>query len=546
MKLAHNRQRPLRPALALVFTLFAFLLGCSEESKQPGDNNLQHLVLANGTEPMDLDPHTVTGTPERNIIQALFEGLLARDTETLELIPAVASDWKHNPADNRYRFTLRDDARWSNGEPVTAQDFLYSWQRLLHPALANEYADSYYAIANAEAYNNGNIDDFSKVGVKAIDKKTLEFNLSNNDPLFLESLTTMNTYPVHRNTVEAHGEIGERGSPWTRPENIVSNGPYVLQDWKPHEKISLRPNTNYWDAEAVKLEQLSFLPIDDANTEERMFRTGKVHVTLGGYLGAEKVRSYRDKRPDSIRTSPLWASYFYILNTKIKPLDDVRVRRALALTINRELIVENVTGTGQIVAANLTPALLEGYAVDSGIRYDPEQARALLAAAGFPGGQGFPELTVLYNTVEHHKKIALAIQQMWARELGIAVTLRNEEWKVYLDSRKQGRYDIARAGSVGTSLDPGDFLQSYTGSSGLNDTGWKNSSYDTLVEQARETLSREQRFALYSQAETILSTEIPIIPIYYYTKSKLISPSVSGWNENAIDYISYKNIELAP
>ena len=528
-----------------LFVLCSALLcgGCNQQQASNVDTGTQNQILhlGNGTEPQDLDPQTVTGEPERNIILALFEGLISRNPSNLELVPAVAETWEASADQMTYTFHLRKGAKWSNGDPVTARDFVYTFNRMLHPLLANEYATNYYPILNAEKFNRGELTDFSQVGVKASDDYTLVFTMEREWPLFFEAISDIP--PVHQDTIEKFGKISARGTEWTRPGNIVSNGPFVLDEWVPNKIIKVSRNRQYWDQGRVKLNGIYFYPIDNSTTDERMFRTGQLHMING--LPVEKIAEYQKEQPELIHIYPIYGTYYYLINTTRPPLNDIRVRKALAMSIDRNQIVTNVTKGGQIPAYSLNPPDPDGYHPLPGIEYNVENARQLLAEAGYPDGKDFPAFEIMYNTLEAHMQIAQAIQQMWLTSLNIKTTLVNQEWKVFLDTLSQKEFGIARMGSIAGIADPGDFLDSYTTSSGMNHTSWSNAEYDELVKQAISTSNRAKRFSLFQQAEAIFTDEVPLIPIYYYTKVRLMSPDLKGWKDNILDYNLYKDIYLS-
>ncbi|GIX22622.1 MAG: ABC transporter permease [Gammaproteobacteria bacterium] len=501
------------------------------------------LRIGNGTEPQDLDPHVTTGLPEYRIQLALFEGLVAKDPRTLEPVPAVARHWTVSDDGLRYTFELRPEARWSNGDAVTADDFVFSFRRLLTPALGGEYAYMLYPIVNARAYHLGQIDDFAAVGVRAPDPHTLVIELEHPVPYFLQLLDHHSAYPVHRPTIEAFGAQARRGTAWTRPGNLVGNGPFVLREWSVNRRIVVEPNPHYWNAGAVHLPAIAFLPVEDANTQERMFRGGQLDIVLGG-LNPDKIEYYRRERPQALRVSPAYATYYYEFNTRRPPFDDPRVRRALAMAIDREAIVERVTRGGQRPAAALTPPDPYGYRPPEALRFDPEAARALLAEAGYPDGRGFPPFEVLYNTAEMHQRIAVAIQQMWKRHLNIEARLTNMEWKVYLAARNDGEFDVARAGWVGDFLDPINFLELLSGYSGNNHSGWSDPRFDALLEQSNRERDRARRYALLQEAERLAMEAMPVIPIYYYSNVQLVSERVQGWHDNLLDYHPYLGVRL--
>lgn len=530
-----------------LFVLCSALLcgGCSQQQASNVDTGTQNQILhlGNGTEPQELDPHTVIGVQERMISDALFEGLLARNPESLAIEPAVAEKWSVSDDKKIYTFQIRKNARWSNGDPLTAHDFVYSWKRALHPLLGNQNAYVAYPILNAEEYNKSEISDFAQVGVKAQDDYTLVFTMEREWPLFMEELTGSSAYPVHQKTIEKFGKISDRGTAWTRTGNLVSNGPFKLKVWTPYKVISVERNDYYWDKARVKLNGINFYPIDNRTTEERMFRTGQLHMIAS--LASEKIEDYQQNHPELLHIFPIYATYEFMINTTRPALNDIRVRKALAMSINRDQIVKTITKGGQIPAYSLNPNVPNGYHPISGIEYNIEKAKQLLAEAGFPDGKGFPVFEILYNTDEGHQQIALAVQQMWQTNLNIKTSLVNQEWKVYLDTINQKNYDMARSGGGSTLGDPVDHLESNTTDSGMNRTGWSNLDYDKLVKQAASTSDKNERYRLFQQAEKIITDEVPLIPIYYYTRVKLMSPDIKDWHDNLVEYVSYKDIYLS-
>lgn len=502
------------------------------------------LLKGNGTEPKGLDPHLVTGVPEGAIIGALLEGLIARHpTNDLEPEPGMAESWEHNGDFSVWTFRLRD-AKWSNGDPVLASDFVFSWQRILSPALGAEYAPMLYVIENAEAFNMGEIEDFGQVGVKALDDKTLQVTLQGSTPHFLSMIKHTSYLPVNPRVVEEHGGMTDRQSGWSTLENYVVNGPFRLKSWVTNQLIEVERNPEYWDAETVRLNGIRFYPIDNANTEETMFRNNRLHLT--NTVNPDKIPYFGEIMPDRLTISPYLGSYFYRLNVTREPFTDVRVRRALALALDKQLIVERVTKGGQAAATGLVPEGIPGYIASTTVQYDPDEARRLLAEAGYPGGEGFPEVELMINTSEAHRKIAEAIQALWKRELGIQVGIYNQEWKVYLDSQSNLDYDISRAGWIGDFVYPSTFTEMFTTGNGNNDTGWSNARYDRLVAQARMADSEEERMALFRETEEILLAEMPIIPIYWYTRVFLKDPQVQGWHPKLLDNHNYKYVWLEP
>lgn len=527
----------LLPVLPLGLSIL--LAGGCGQTKPVDDGSV--IRIGNGGEPRDLDPHTVSGTPEVTIILTLLEGLVAYHPTTDEIpYPGIAERWETSEDGRTWRFFLRE-AKWSNGDPLTAHDFVYSWRRVLEPGLGNEYADWMYMIEGAEAFHKGEMTDIDKVGISAESDRIFRVDLHQPTADFLKMLLNHTFLPVHQPTIEAHGGPGVRQSGWTRPESYVGNGAYRLVEWKPNSVIRVERNPHYWDAESVRTDVFEFYPIDDVNTELRAFESGQLHVT--GTVPANMRTYYKEKFPEKIRFDPFAGVYFFRVNTTRPPLDDVRVRKALSLTIDRELIVRQLLGGNERVATSYIPEGTGGYVFAEREVYNPEKARQLLAEAGYPGGQGWPGVELLFNTSDNHRKIAEAVQNMWRRELGIDITLTNKEWKVYLDTTKEMNYDIARAGWI-ANLYPFSFLRIFLSYSPNNDTGFANPEYDRLLEESLRTLDKEERYDLIRQAETIFMDVEPAIPIYWYTNVFLIDPRVKEWNPKLVNQRPMKFVYL--
>ncbi len=551
---ADVRHFPFRTLLCASLAFIFLLPGCGGERAPSGavhqltggTPDLAAIVnVGNGTEPEGLDPHIVTGIPEHHILLTLFEGLVRLNPEDLTIVPGMAESWDVSDDRRVYTFHLRDNAKWSNGDPLTAKDFAYAWRRMLTPALASEYAYMLYPMENAQAYNEGKLTDFAEVGAKVIDDRTLEVTLTNPTPYFLSMHAHYSWWPVHQATIEKHGKLEDRVSKWTRPENFVGNGPYLLAAWRPNDAIEARPNPHYWDAAGMKNAGVNFYPVSDENTEERMFRAGELHFTENVPLS--KIGTYEKRYPEMYRADAWIGSYFYRVNTTRPPMNDVRVRKALAMAVDRESLCKNVVRGGETPAPFLTPPNINGYLPSARVQYDVAAARKLLAEAGYPDGKDFPSVDILYNTLDKHKIIAEAIQQMWKQNLNIDVTLTNQDWKVYLASTANNTldYDLARAGWIGDIVDPINFLECFITNNGNNRTGWGNPEYDRLLAQTMTTESNEERNKLFDQAETILVAELPIIPLYHYTRPFLIQPEVRGLYPNILAYYAYHKVYIA-
>lgn len=528
-------------AITIASALFS---GCGQK-KTPVELGIEQQVLhkGNGAEPASLDPHVITGIPEFKIVTALFEGLIVIDSDTLKPAPGVAKSWEITNNGTVYTFFLREDAKWSNGDPLTADDFIFSFQRTLSKNLGSAYADTFYEIVNAEAYHKGELKDFSQVGFKALNAHTLQMTLKHPVPYLLAMMNTPAWYPVHRATILKHGSIDKRDSDWIRPGNMVSNGPFYLKEWEIGRSVVVEKNPYYWDKEIVRLNAIHFYPMQNLQTEERAFRTGQLHVTEA--LAHQKVAQYRKENAKELRLTPYFANYAYVFNTKLAPFNDKNVRRALSLAINRQSIIDNVTFKGELPAYSFTPPGLPDYPIKDRFHENVEEAKQLLSKSGYPNGENFPKITLLYNTSESHKSIAQALQHMWKEHLNIDVELINQEWKVYLAARENSEFNLIRFGWVGDYLDVNIFLSIFLKKSGNNFSGWNNPQYDALVEKANETLDLQKRSQLMSQAEDILIDEMPILPIYYYNTAYLVHPSVKNWAKNLMDLQNYKKVYLS-
>ena len=520
------------------------LTGCGGgESNVSAGNKTGTLYWGNGTEPQSLDPQIATGVPEHHIISAVMEGLVLKDRKTLEPRPGVAKSWDISDDGRVYTFYLRDNARWSNGDPHTAHDYAWSWWRALQPALGNLYAYMLFPIENAQKYYEGDISDFDQVGVKALDDRTLQVTLKYPTPYFLQLLDHYSLFPVHQATIEKFGDADQRGTRWTYEGNLVGNGPFQLVDWKINRRIVVQRNPHYWDKENVSLNEIIFIPIENIVTEERMFRAGQLHVTSS--LPADKISVYREAKDPELRIAPYLGTYYYRLNVRKPQLKDPRVRRALAMTVDRQKLVDNITKGGQLPAYAMTPPGTMGYFPKSDLKFDPKGAKKLLADAGYPNGEGFPPTEILYNTNEGHRKVAVALQDMWKKHLNIDIRLLNQEWKVYLDSESAGQYEISRAGWIGDYVDPNNFLDLFLCGGGNNRTGWCNEEYDRLIlDVAPSMSSHSERLEVFQQAEKILLDDMPIIPIYTYTTVQLVDSSVKNFDANIMNAASYKDLYL--
>ncbi len=518
--------------------------GCSKPPSPVETGNREKILhVGNGAEPRDLDPQIINAMTDSWVCQTLFENLVMPDPQTGEPRPAAAVSWQVSDDGLSYTFQLRPEAKWSNGEPVTAADFLWSFQRMLTPALAAEYSYMLWVVRNAEAYNKGELTDFQQVGFSVPAPLTLQVELTRPTPYFLSLISHQSWSPVHPGTILKHGTLAQRGTAWTRPGNLVGNGPFTLVDWTPNDVIAVKRNPHYWDAANVKLNEVRFYPIENTTTEEYAFRGGQLHLTYG--LPVEKTPVYRRDHAESLRIEP-WPEIDYLrVNVTRKPLDDVRVRRALGMAIDRKGIVDNIRMRGESPAHSYTPPH-PGYRARAELPTDFAGARKLLDEAGFPNGEGFPKLELLFPTSKGGREIVEAIQATWKKELNVDVTVRNEEFKVYLDTLRKLEYDLAISIWIGDYPDPNTFLDMMLTGNGNNDTGWGHPDYDRLITRANLTLDPAQRFELFQQAEELLIAEAPVLPIFFGAHVYLARPEVKNYVVGPGGIIAYKNVELAP
>jgi oligopeptide transport system substrate-binding protein len=529
--------------VAVILMLALLAAGCGRRETQVEMATRQQLMLVgNGAEPSDLDPQTITGVPEANIVYTLFEGLTRTDPTTLEARPGVAERWDVSGDAKTYTFHLRADAKWSDGKALTAHDFISSFRRMLAPELASDNADQMYPVVNAEGYHKGTLKDFSQVGFRAIDDRTLEVRLRHPAGYLLKTMASRVWFPVPMHVLEKFGPVLKPGSPWTRAGNLVCNGPFVLHEWQPNRHVEVRRSPTYWNRATVRLSGVRFVPMENQSAEEAAFRAGQLHLTMSVPL--TKLDVYRREAPEQLKIHPYSGVYYYNFNVTRPPFDDVRLRQALAMSVDRETIVKRITRAGETPAYHFTIEGIDGYVSRARTRLDFEAARKLLAEAGFPAGRGLPPVTLLYNTSENHRAIAEAVQQTWKTELGLDVRLENQEWRVYLDSMQQKAFQICRAGVIMEPYDPSQFLQVFNKDSGFNRTGWSDPEYDKLYGQVMQTADRPQRLELMQRMEKILTDAMPILPVYYYTKSYLMHPSVRGSAENLMARIPYERIWL--
>lgn len=531
------------PSLLALALCLTGLVGCAKrESVVERGNREGVLHLSIGSEPSDLDPHIVVNLADAKVIQSLFEPLVTFEPGTLAPKPALAESWDISADGLTYTFHLRADAKWSNGDTVVGQDCVDSWRRILTPSLGANYAYFLYLLRGAEAFNQGKTKDFSTVGVTAPDARTLVVSLTHPAAYFLQVLLNTPWRPINVRSIAAIGDPYQRGTPWTRPGKLVSNGPFVLKEWNAHQRIVVEKSPTFYDRARIRLNAVHFYPIDSIDAEERAYRAGQLHATWA--LPLSKVLPLQREKSPALRIDPNVETLFFRLNLRRAPFEDPRVRRALALSINRQLIANKILPGGRQPAPTFVPPLLVGYTPPTRKAYDLAAAKQLLAESGHAGGKGLPPLEILYNNSEILRLVAEAIQQMWSRELGLQVRIVNQEYKVVMAARRAGDFQILLSSWTADYLDATTFLDLWRSDSGNNYTGWSDPAYDALSDRANLTADPAARAALLAQAESLVLDAAPVVPIYFNTHVYLLHPSVKGWQPTPMDHSDYRYVWL--
>ena len=502
----------------------------------------QTLVRNNGSEVQSLDPHKIEGVPESNINRDLFEGLLISDVDG-KPSPGVAEKWE-NKDFKVWTFHLRKDAKWSDGTPVTAQDFVYSWQRLANPNTASPYASylQYGHIVNIDDIIAGK-KPITDLGVKALDDHTFEVTLSEPVPYFYKLLVHSSVSPVPKAAVEKYGEK------WTQPANIVTNGAYKLKDWVVNERIVLERNTNYWDNAKTVINQVTYLPISSEVTDVNRYRSGEIDMTYNN-MPIELFQKLKKEIPNEVHVDPYLCTYYYEINNQKAPFNDVRVRTALKLALDRDIIVNKVKNQGDLPAYSFTPPYTDGAKLvePEWFKWSQEkrneEAKKLLAEAGYTAEKPLT-FDLLYNTSDLHKKLAIAAASIWKKNLGANVKLENQEWKTFLDTRHQGNYDVSRAGWCADYNEPTSFLNMVLSDSSNNTVHYKSPAFDKLIADTLKVTDEAQRSELYSKAEQQLDKDSAIVPVYYYVNARLVKPWVGGYSgKDPMDNIHVKDLYI--
>lgn len=527
-----NITKKTRLAAAILMASGLLTAGAAVAAEVPAGVQLadkQELVRNNGSEVQSLDPHKVEGVPESNVIRDLLEGLVNTSPKDGSILPGVAESWD-NQDFKVWTFHLRKDAKWSNGDPVTASDFVFSWQRLADPQTASPY-ESYLQYGHFE-----NIDDIitgkkspDTLGVKALDDHTLQVTLTEPVPYLVKMLAHTSMKPVNKKVVEQFGEK------WTQPQNYVSNGAYKLKNWTVNERIVLERNPQYWDNAHTTLNQVTYLPISSEVTDVNRYRSGEIDMTYNN-MPIELFQKLKKEIPQEVHVDPYLCTYYYEINNQKAPFNDVRVRTALKLGLDRDIIVNKVKNQGDLPAYGFTPPYTDGA---EGKLTAPEwfgwtqekrneEAKKLLTEAGY--GPGKPlSFDLLYNTSDLHKKLAIAVASIWKKNLGVNVKLENQEWKTFLDTRHQGTFDVARAGWCSDYNEPTSFLNTMLSDSSNNTAHYKSPAFDKLIADTVTVKTDSERADLYQKAEAQLDKDSAIVPAYYYVNARLVKPYVGGY-----------------
>ncbi|HZK00757.1 MAG TPA: peptide ABC transporter substrate-binding protein [Tissierellaceae bacterium] len=516
-----------------------------DDDEEVADTGEKILKTNNASEPGSLDPALATGTHESWVLNHTFEGLMKLDEDGM-VVEGMAESYELADDDVTYTFKMRDDVKWSNGDPVTAHDFEFAWKRALDPDLAADYAFQIYYIKGGEAYNTGE-GSLEDVGVKALDDLTLEIVLESPTGYFLELLAFYTYFPVNKAVVEGNDEWANNA------DTHVSNGPFSLTEWVHDGSIKIRKNDNYYDAASINLDGVDFTIIEEASTTWQGYEGGEYDflVDIPQAVTAKMVAEDNDE----LKLGAMVGTYYYNLNPDVKPFNNVKVRKALAYTLDRETITSKITQGGQIPAEGVVPF---GIMDEDGTEYrdklgkmvefNLEEGKKLLAEGLEEEGMTVDDmkgLVLLYNTDEGHKKIAQAAQEMWRQNLGIEIQLENVDFNVKLDREKSGDYDISRAGWVGDYVDPMTFIDLWWSQSSFNDVKYNNPDYDAMVAEAKGTADQAIRFEAMRAAEKMIMEDMAVIPVYFYTQPYAQKPYVTGVYKPLVNYpkLTYADIE---
>lgn len=518
--------------VGLVVFLGLICLGRAERAAAPDPNLIRYALEQ---EPASLDPAKSTTLPESTVELQIFEGLTRLDKDN-QPQPAAAQSWDISPDGTTYTFHLRKGMTWSNGDLLTAQDFAYAWLRALNPNTGADNAYMLYAIKNGEAYNSGKVPE-STVGIKVLDQETLVVTLEEPAPYFL-SLTAFHAfYPLNKKVVEAHPKD------WaSRPDTLVGNGPYKMTAWKHSGDMHFVKNESYWDAKSVKTQAMYWPISESSSTRLTLVEGGEADLMVE----PPSLDQDRLTKAGLYKVSPMLGNYYYVFNVTAPPVNDPRVRKALSMVIDRKAIVDHVIHGGKRPAhAFIPPGMIESttgkdFRQQGGdyVEENIAQAKALLKEAGYDKEHPLPAITILYNTNEMHKAVAEAVQERWRDTLGVDAILQNQESKVFLASRQEGHYQVARASWVADFEDPINFLEVFSAED--NDSQYHNPAYNDLIASIKKTQDPSRRYQLMHQAEEMIFQDALVIPFYYTSQPYVVSPRLTGYFITNMGLIDFK------
>lgn len=530
--------KPLGLLLAPALLLAAAVLGLSRSEFERAD-----AAFCNGAEPSSLDPHQISGVPEIRLVRALYEGLVVRDPRTAAPIPGMAESWTTSADGLTWTFRIRAGSRWTDGEEVTAHDFVWSWRRLLDPRTGSQYADLLHVVRGARAWAGAVGDDGAptrpfaeSVAIAATDARTLVVGLEHPVDHFLEIAVAAPLAPVSRRALEsARARWPSTWQvEWTRPEHLVTNGPFRLVERRINDRIRLAKHAGYWDADEVALRTLDVLASEQLGTNLNFYLSGEVaYLDEVPASAIPRLRGREDFRP-----APYLATSFLRVNVTRPPLDDVRVRRALALAIDREGIAAQVTRGGETPSFSLVPTILPGWtgarlATSGDLADDAAEALALLAEAGY-GPDNPLRIDLHFASQSTNKDVCEVIADGWRRALFVEARLANQEWKTYLAAQRRLEYDVSRSSWIADYADAANFLEVFAPGAPNSRTGWNDARYGALLERARSAREPE-RGDLLREAEALLLAELPVIPVYTFAVTSLVDPRLGGFHPNPLD-----------
>jgi len=532
-------------------TLFLLsLLGCTpRETAVEVATRSGTLLLGNAAEPTDLDPHLATTLSDQVIINSLFEGLTVLDEASMRPLPAAAESWDVSPDGLTWTFRLRPDLLWSNGDPLTAADFVRAWQRALNPALAADNAWYLFVLKNAVAYNSGKLANRSEeIGATAPDAHTLVLTLEHPTPYLPALLSLPAWFPLHSGSLEKFGAHTQRGRPWTRPGQLIGNGPYTLAVWEPNARIVLEKNPQHRDAAHGQIQRIVFLPVENPDDEERAYRAGQLHATFT--LPVTKIATWRKNAPAELRIAPLLQSHFLRINTAAHPaLSEAANRRALSAAIDRELLARSVLQASRAPATSLVPPIGD---------YEPASIPAVEAAQSASAtprqnaststehnGLGLPKLELIVRNDAHMPRVAEALQAMWKTQLGIDVSITQLDQKTWIQRQQTGDYQLCLSAWTADYPDPLTFLELFLSDSPYNWTGWASADYDSLLDRAAHMSEPAARLALLREAEALLLESAPIAPLYFGAETRLVHPRIKNWTPAPLGFRRFQLLEFA-